>query len=61
MPPSPESQEYARMLDERAERMRAKLRAKPGFLKLLQKAQKAEKEGRLLTPENIRERFEIAD
>ncbi len=61
MAQSEESQEYARQLDERAERMRAQLRAKPGFLQTIRKAQKAEREGRLLTPEQIRERFEIAD
>jgi hypothetical protein len=53
--------EEARRLDERAERLRAQLRAKPGFLDLLRAAQDAERDGRLLTPEQVRERFEVAD
>lgn len=61
MAPSPESQEYAQALDERAERMRALLRAKPGFLEMIKTAQEAEGQGHLLTPEQVRERFEIAD
>lgn len=56
-----ESQEFARRLDERAERLRAELRARPGFQEMIQRAQAAEQQGRTLTPEQIREQFEIAD
>ncbi|MFN8634030.1 MAG: hypothetical protein U0893_09260 [Chloroflexota bacterium] len=61
MAPAPESQEQARQLDERAERIRAQLRAQPGFRQMIETAQAAEREGRTLTPEQIHEQFEIAD
>lgn len=59
--PEHESLADAARLEDRAERLRAGLRAKPGFLEMIQRSQEAEAQGKFLTMEQIREQFEIAD
>lgn len=48
-------------LEERSERMRAALREQPGFLEMIRRSQQVEREGKVLTLEEIKAQFEIAD